>query len=46
MHFSTLCGLDDKERENALQACLKKIDEWEGMPDDIKARLDALRGRV
>ncbi len=29
MHFSTLCGLDDKERENALQACLKKIDEWE-----------------
>jgi glutamine synthetase len=29
MHFSTLCGLDDKERENAIQACLKKIDEWE-----------------
>jgi glutamine synthetase len=29
MHFSTLCGIDDKERENAIQACLKKIDEWE-----------------
>ncbi len=29
MHFSTFCGLDDKERENALQACLKKLDEWE-----------------
>ena len=29
MHFSTLCGLDDKERENAIQACLKKMDEWE-----------------
>ena len=29
MHFSTLCGLDDKEHDNAIQACLKKIDEWE-----------------
>jgi len=29
MHFSTLCGLDDQERENAIGACLKKLDEWE-----------------
>lgn len=29
MHFSTLCGIDDKERENSIHACLKKIDEWE-----------------